>query len=99
MQCPECEKGEIRIIKGVMCTCGHHPLICDNCLSIFGVECGAPYEAQKLPPDFPMSLNEGMTSTFQEMMDGKDDFKEQVGDFPTLDDFKSSLPQEQEVEV
>ena len=88
MQCPKCQEGNIRVIEGFVCTCGHHALICDKCFSCFAVECGSPSGASKLPPKYKMEEDLGLTESFQEVMDDGSDKVAFVEKFPLLDDFK-----------
>lgn len=104
MNCPKCSEGKIRVVTGVVCTCGHHPLICDKCFAQFEVECGPPYDSSKLPPEFPMkeavlpdkplppelsaSLPKGVTS-MEELM--KLATAGMATFSPLLEDFKAGL--------
>lgn len=96
MECPRCQKGRIRVIKNVACSCNHHPLVCDECYSFFGVDCGPPYEEGVLPPEFPMKFDRRMTRNFKIMtkMKGIDPSK-RVNEYPLLEDFKTSLTQKE----
>jgi len=85
MECPECKKGKIRVIIGLICSCGHNMLGCDNieCNSMFAVDCGAPFDGSKLPPEYPVKL-EGVKD-LNEMT------HKMIADSPLLEDFKAEL--------
>jgi hypothetical protein len=57
--CPECAKesktGRLRVFEHVVCSCGHHMLVCDNCFKTFGVKCGEPFGDTKLPPKYEIT--------------------------------------------
>ncbi|MEK7496646.1 MAG: hypothetical protein AAB657_01945 [Patescibacteria group bacterium] len=73
------------------CTCSHHMLVCNNCLSIFNVECGPPYSPKKLPPDFTLLFDENMTRISKETSDvGKSPTIKSFGPTLTLEEFKAN---------
>jgi len=106
MDCLRCNKGKIRVIEGMVCSCGHHMLACDNidCMSIFVVECGPPFDGTKLPPEFPMTVNESMMKSMEKVnedisrvnkdIDGKNEFHRLVIEGPLIEDFKKKLAEE-----
>jgi transposase-like protein len=89
MKCPECGEGHIRVAVGVVCLCGHHPLVCDSCLNNFFVDCGPP--ERKLPPEFPMRCRPEMLRFLKEQFSGGeiDLFRENIKKVcPLLEDYK-----------
>ena len=83
MECPECKKGKIRVFDGIMCSCCHYPLICDECHQCFMVACGPPFSGDALPPEYPMKPNVKMSKLLKiHKLD------EEILKMPLLDDFK-----------
>lgn len=87
MKCPECKVGDIRVIKSVVCTCGHHPLMCDNCLNTFNVDCGPPFGSNKVPPEFPMKIEKEMLNIIKQRPDMQERLKKEIKAQPLLEDF------------
>ncbi len=84
MKCPECGKGDIRVITTVVCLYSEHTPICDNCLSFFAV----PHGAWSMPPDVEIILSNPSRYYSQSL---KSRIKT---DYPLLEDFKASLEAE-----
>jgi len=68
MDCPKCSKGKIRVVAPMLCSCGHHPLVCDGCCQQFTVPCGEPYGEAALPPDVSMAENPDHRLAYEEMI-------------------------------
>ena len=101
MDCPKCGKGQIRVVTGFVCGCGHHPFVCDGCAQQFTVPHSSP--PGTLPPDVSLEEDEGHRQDFAEMMemlckDSPPRYEEVVFAaiaaepelFPLLEEFKAS---------
>lgn len=104
MDCPKCSKGKIRVVAPVACSCGHHPLVCDECCQQFVVPCGPPYGEEALPPDAAMTEDESHRESYAAMIKTmgdkdappyekmvKDTIASMPAEFPTVEEFKASL--------
>jgi transposase-like protein len=100
MDCPECKTGKIRVIAQVVCSCGHHKLACDGCFKVFGVECGPPFDETKLPPEFPVHLDDSFSQAQEKvgamLSEKKRKFAEaswqqMIRKNPLLEDFKKTV--------
>lgn len=69
MNCPKCNDGELRVLEEMICTCNHPFIICDKCGTFFAVECGPPFDASKLPPEFSISEVADMHASFKAVND------------------------------
>jgi len=107
MECPKCSKGKIRVVAPVVCSCGHHPLVCDGCCQQFSVPCGEPYGEDALPPEVVMTEDPTHRQAYEEMIahigdknapSYEDMTRETIAAepelFPLLEDFKASLAAE-----
>jgi hypothetical protein len=90
MKCPNCQKGNIRVLTSLIDASNHHSLICDKCLICFRMQQGPPFENHVLPPEYPMDIDQELTAA----MNGE---PEQVAlelqAYPLLEDFKAQLTQ------
>lgn len=106
MDCPKCGNGTIRVVAPVVCSCGHHPLLCDACFQHFAVPCGEPYGEGALPPDVPMKEDDSHRESYRQLVAAlgganapsyedvaRDALAVEPESFPTLDEFKASLGQ------
>ena len=104
MDCPKCGNGKIRVVAPVVCSCGHHPLLCDACFQHFRVPCGEPYGEDALPPDVAVSEDDSHRESYQQLIAtigdkdapsyedmARETLAAQPELFPLLEDFKSSL--------
>lgn len=91
MKCPECGQGDIRVMETVVCSCNHHPLICDTCFTEFEVPCGEPYDESALPPEFPMEADKTGTEIWHEMFAKHPNGKNRLKELPLLENFKARL--------
>ncbi len=104
MQCPKCGKGRIRVVAPVVCSCGHHPLVCDGCCQQFTVPCGEPYGEAALPPDVTMTEDPKHRQAYDRMISSFGDkdapsyedmtlrtIASQPEYFPPLEEFKACL--------
>ena len=102
MLCPKCTTGSIHVMTIIACTCGHNPLLCDHCFTVFDVPCGPTQGAAALPPEAPMTENTnfpkahkklakqtGSTQTYPEML--AQFLQESPESLPLLENFKASL--------
>ncbi|MBP7134302.1 hypothetical protein KBA73_03730 [Patescibacteria group bacterium] len=96
MECPECKKGQLHVITMMACSCGHHSLICGGCGGFFSVECGEPYGRTKLPPEHPITCNQGQSERMKQAITAsggtfEDELKKIVQDLPLVEAFRDSL--------
>ncbi len=104
MDCPKCGKGRIRVVAPVVCSCGHHPLVCDACCQQFAVPCGEPYGEGALPPELPLEEDQEHRKAYEEIIAAIGDkdapsyedmtlgtIAEEPECFPLLEDFKAGL--------
>ncbi|HTM68607.1 MAG TPA: hypothetical protein VL426_04865 [Candidatus Binatia bacterium] len=104
MDCPKCGKGKMRVVAPVVCSCGHHPLVCDGCCQQFTVPCGEPYGEGALPPDVEMQEDPGHRRAYARLIADigdknapsyEDMTRATLADspdlFPLLEDFRASL--------
>ena len=90
MLCPTCKKGTLRVIMYICCACcEHHPLICDQCLSHFGVDHGDPRGPLKLPPEYAVSPSPQFDEARkQETSVTDEEFRDAVETLPTIEEWK-----------
>ena len=95
MDCPSCAKGKIRVLTQMHCCCGHNMFVCTECFTFFSVECGSPFDGTKLPPAFPITKNERLTSHFlEDIPEGteREEMRTYFQTFPLLEDFIPKKP-------
>lgn len=104
MDCPKCGKGKIRVVAPVICSCGHHPLVCDGCCQQFAVPCGEPYGETALPPEVAMAEDPRHREAYARLVADigaanvpsyEDMTRETIAgepeSFPFIEDFKAEL--------
>jgi len=86
MQCPNCQKGNIRVTAGWYI--GHRrPLVCDNCFSVFVTDDCTAYDTTKLSPESTLSFT-GKVISDEDRARAKDSTSFQS--MPLVEDFKKS---------
>lgn len=89
MKCPECKKGDIRVLDDFL---KDHQLICDRCITVFVVSCDPSFSGVALPPEFSLEIDDSASNHWQVVAEKKPILHDKIKeDLPLLEDFKAQL--------